>query len=172
MFEYATIQRVAVAVALLFVAGCAAKPTTTVPAMSGPVTAATNTIQSSIIPGSAKDFQVNVGDTIHFDYDRWNIRSEDRAILQKQAVWLSKYPSVRVGIEGHCDERGTRAYNLALGARRAQAAKDYLVSLGVDGSRISTISYGKERPLCGESTEACWSMNRRAITDISSGAAS
>jgi peptidoglycan-associated lipoprotein len=99
------------------------------------------------------------------------ITSEDRDILQRQAAWLQKYSQVRVSIEGHCDERGTREFNLALGARRGNAVKEYLVSLGVSSARMDTISYGKERPMCTESNESCWSQNRRGVTTITSGAA-
>jgi peptidoglycan-associated lipoprotein len=127
-------------------------------------------VTSSILPGSAQDFKVNVGDTVHFAYDQYNIEDSDKAVLQRQAAWLAKYPSVRLTIEGNCDERGTREYNLALGARRANAVKEYLVSLGVSAARLDTISYGKERPICTESTESCWAENRRAVSDITSGA--
>ncbi len=105
-------------------------------------------MQSNVVPGSAEDLKVNVGDTVHFEYDKYSVRDDDRALLQRQAAWLSKYPAVRVTVEGHCDERGTREYNLALGARRANAVKEYLVSKGVNSSRVETISYGKERPMC------------------------
>ncbi|HUO90428.1 MAG TPA: peptidoglycan-associated lipoprotein Pal [Rhizomicrobium sp.] len=125
---------------------------------------------SSIVPGSAEDLRVNVGDTVHFAYNEYNIEDNDRATLQRQATWLAKYPAVRVTVEGDCDERGTREYNLALGARRANAVKEYLVSLGVSASRIETISYGKEHPICTESTEDCWAQNRRGVTTISGGA--
>src|ERR1700686_4726970 len=125
---------------------------------------------SSIVPGSAEDLRVNVGDTVHFAYNQYNIEDNDRATLQRQASWLSKYPSVRVTVEGDCDERGTREYNLALGARRANAVKEYLVSLGVSAGRVETISYGKERPICTESNEACWAQNRRGVTTIAGGA--
>ena len=108
---------------------------------------------------------------MHFDYDRYAITSEGRDLLQRQAAWLQKYQQVRVTIEGHCDERGTREYNLALGARRANAVREYLVSLGVSSRRMDTISYGKERPICTESSESCWSQNRRGVTTITSGAA-
>jgi len=159
--------------AAIAVAGCASKPpppaqNTGSATASRPPAAA---VQSSILPGSAKDFRVNVGDTVHFDYQRWDIGDQDRSLLQRQAVWLNKYPSVRVTIEGHCDERGTRAYTLALGAKRAEAVKEYLVSVGVSNARVGTISYGKERPVCAESNETCWAQNRRAVTSISSGAA-
>ena len=100
------------------------------------------------------------------------LREQDRDVLQRQASWLQKYPSVRVTVEGHCDERGTREYNLALGARRANAVKEYLVSLGVSSGRVETISYGKERPTCTDSSEACYGQNRRGVTTIMSGASS
>ena len=111
-------------------------------------------------------------DTIHFAFDQYDIDPEARAILDSQANWLMAHPNTRVTIEGHCDERGTREYNLALGARRANAAKEYLVSLGVSSARVDTISYGKERPICTQSTEDCWAQNRRGVTTITSGAAS
>ncbi len=127
---------------------------------------------SSIVPGSAEDLRVNVGDTVHFDYNKYDIMDADHAVLQRQASWLAKYPSVRVTVEGHCDERGTREYNLALGARRANAVKEYLVSLGVSAGRLETISYGKERPMCTESSESCYAQNRRGVTTITGGASS
>ena len=101
---------------------------------------------------------------IYFDTDRFNIDSQDAAALQAQAQWLLQYAGTRATIEGHCDERGTRDYNLALGERRANSAKNYLVSLGVPAERISTISYGKERPVALGSNEGSWARNRRAVT--------
>src|SRR5213075_2936362 len=133
---------------------------------SAPVTSES----SNIIPGSAEDLRVNVGDTVHFDYDHYDLREEDRSVLQRQASWLQKYSQVRVAVEGHCDERGTREYNLALGARRANAVKEYLVSQGVSTARVETVSYGKERPICTESNEGCWAQNRRGVTTITGGA--
>ena len=127
-------------------------------------------VTSSIIPGSAEDFRVNVGDTVHFALNQYNIEDADKQILGRQAAWLARYPSVRVTIEGHCDERGTREYNLALGARRANAVKEYLVSQGVSNGRLETISYGKERPICTDSNEACWAQNRRGVSTITGGA--
>jgi len=127
-------------------------------------------VTSSIIPGSAQDFRVNVGDTVHFAFNDYNVEDTDKAVLGRQAAWLTKYPSVRVTIEGHCDERGTREYNLALGARRANAVKEYLVSQGVSAGRLETISYGKERPICTDSNEACWAQNRRGVSTITGGA--
>jgi peptidoglycan-associated lipoprotein len=125
-----------------------------------------------IAPGSVQDFKVNVGDTVHFAYNEYNIQDSDKGTLQKQATWLSKYPSVQITIEGHADERGTREYNLALGARRANSVKEFLASLGVSGSRLQTVSYGKERPLCTESNEDCWAQNRRGVSTITGGATS
>ncbi len=117
------------------------------------------------VPGSQEDFVRSVAaDHIFFDTDRYNIDSQDAAVLQSQAQWLARYPNKRVVIEGHCDERGTRDYNLALGERRANAAKNYLASLGVDASRIRTVSYGKERPAAAGSNEQAWAQNRRAVT--------
>jgi peptidoglycan-associated lipoprotein len=127
-------------------------------------------VTSSIIPGSAEDLRVNVGDTVHFALDQYNVEEGDKAILGRQAAWLQKYPSVRVTVEGHADERGTREYNLALGARRANAVKEYLVSQGVSTARIETVSYGKERPICTDSSEGCWSQNRRGVTTVTGGA--
>jgi len=105
---------------------------------------------------------------IHFGYNDYTIQDQDGSVLKSNAEWLQKYSQTKVQVEGHCDERGSEEYNIALGARRAQAAKDYLVTLGVSGSRISTISYGKELPLCQEHDESCWSQNRRdhfAVSD-------
>jgi peptidoglycan-associated lipoprotein len=127
-------------------------------------------VQSSILAGSAEDFRVNVGDTVHFAYNQYNIEDPDKTVLGRQAQWLTKYPAVRVTVEGHCDERGTREYNLALGARRANAVKEFLVSQGVSTARVETVSYGKERPICTESNEACWAQNRRGVTTIAGGA--
>jgi peptidoglycan-associated lipoprotein len=127
-------------------------------------------VTSRIIPGSAEDFRVNVGDTVHFAFDQYNVEDNDRQILSRQAAWLAKYPSVRVTVEGHCDERGTREYNLALGARRANAVKEFLVSQGVSTARVETVSYGKERPICTQSDDACWAQNRRGVTTITGGA--
>ncbi len=123
-------------------------------------------LPSGPTPGSQADFasQMSGRDVIYFDTDRYNVDAEDQAALQLQAQWLQRYPAKRATLEGHCDERGTRDYNLALGERRANAAKAYLVSLGVDGSRLTTISYGKERPVALGSNEEAWAQNRRAVT--------
>jgi peptidoglycan-associated lipoprotein len=98
----------------------------------------------------------------YFDYDKYELRDDARSALATDSEWLKKFNTIQILIEGHCDERGTNEYNLALGERRANAAKDYLVSLGVDGGRVKTVSYGEERPGCTESTETCWAKNRRA----------
>ncbi len=115
--------------------------------------------------GSQEDFVRSIdSDRIYFDTDRFNVDAADQATLQSQAQWLARYPNTRITIEGHCDERGTRDYNLALGERRANAAKNYLASLGVDSNRIQTVSYGKERPAAAGSNENAWAQNRRAVT--------
>ena len=117
------------------------------------------------VPGSQADFLASVmSDTVYFDTDRYNIDTADMAALQSQAQWLARYPGKRIIIEGHCDERGTRDYNIALGERRANAAKNYLTSIGVDSSRITTVSYGKEKPIAMGSDESSWARNRRAVT--------
>jgi len=98
----------------------------------------------------------------YFDYDQSDLRDDARSALSGNAEWLKKYPSIQILVEGHCDERGTSAYNLALGDRRANAARDYVASLGISAARLKTVSYGKERPFCTESSEGCWQQNRRA----------
>ena len=120
----------------------------------------------NIAPGSQQDLEASAGDRIFFSFDRSDVSPEAREILTRQADWLRRYPNVTVTIEGHCDERGTREYNLALGERRAQAAKNVLVALGIPASRISTISYGKERPAVVGSTEEAYAQNRRAVTVV------
>ena len=109
-------------------------------------------------------FNTVVGNTVNFDFDKYDLRADAQAVLRAQAAWLNQNPSRTVTVEGHCDERGTREYNLGLGERRANAAKQYLITLGVAESRLKTISYGKERPLCVESSESCWGQNRRGTS--------
>ncbi|MBO9499810.1 MAG: peptidoglycan-associated lipoprotein Pal [Novosphingobium sp.] len=120
----------------------------------------------TVIPGSNADFlaQMNGRNVIYFDTDKYDIDATDAAALRTQAEWLRRYPTKRATIEGHCDERGTRDYNIALGERRANSAKNYLVSVGIDASRLTTVSYGKERPVALGSNEAAWAQNRRAAT--------
>ncbi len=115
-------------------------------------------------PGSSQDFTVNVGDRIFFDTDSSAIRADAQQTLARQAQWLNQYPQYQITIEGHADERGTREYNIALGARRAAATRDFLVTRGVGANRIRTISYGKERPVATCDDISCWSQNRRAVT--------
>ena len=161
--------------AALLLAGCTHKQeaVNTAPPPAPPPPAARPMpapVTSSIIPGSAEDLRVNVGDTVHFGYNEYNVQDGDKAVLGRQSAWLQKYPGVRVTVEGHADERGTREYNLALGARRANAVKEYLVSQGVSAGRVETVSYGKERPICTESSESCYAQNRRGVTTVTGGA--
>jgi peptidoglycan-associated lipoprotein len=154
----AAITRNPIAIALvvsLALAGCASKKTPNSAADLG-LGAAT--------PGSAQDFTVNVGDRIFFDTDSSAIRADAQVTLAKQATWLNQYGNYAITVEGHADERGTREYNLALGARRAAAARDFLISKGVAAKRMKTISYGKERPVAVCDDISCWSQNRRAVT--------
>lgn len=133
---------------------------------SGTVDVYGDTYPSNPEPGTQADLAVNIGDRVFFGYDSSVIEGEGQATLQRQAEWLQKYPNVTVTIEGHCDERGTREYNLALGERRAAATRNFLISLGVPSNRISTISYGKERPNQLGSDEESWRLNRRGVTVV------
>ena len=120
--------------------------------------------QDAVTLGSQADLVANVGDRVFFGFDTSALSADARGTLERQAAWLKRYPPARVTIEGHCDERGTREYNLALGERRASAARDYLVSLGIDPSRIETVSLGEERPYAMGSNDAAWRLNRRSVT--------
>lgn len=120
----------------------------------------------TVRPGSQEDLVANVGDRVFFDFDQSTVRADQRPVLQRQAAWLAQYPQNQVMVEGHTDERGTREYNLALGQRRANSARDVLVASGVSGSRIQTISYGKDRPDALGSDETAWARNRRAVTVV------
>ena len=115
-------------------------------------------------PGSQQDFVVNVGDRVFFETDQTDLTAQGRETLDKQAQWLTRYSQYTFTIEGHADERGTREYNIALGARRAQSVRDYLVARGIQAQRMRTISYGKERPVAVCNDISCWSQNRRAVT--------
>jgi len=151
----------------LALAGCAKKAPPALPPAPEPTTSSEPAASAGVpVPGSQADFvaQLMGQDTIYFDTDKYDIDQADAAALRAQAQWLMKYPGKRATIEGHCDERGTREYNLALGERRANAAKNYLASLGVDPGRLATVSYGKERPVALGSDEASWAKNRRAVT--------
>jgi peptidoglycan-associated lipoprotein len=150
--------------AMLVVGGCAKKAPKDLPpppACCGPEET------DRVVPGSQQDFVANVSsDRIFFGFDQYNVDAEDMATLQSQAAWLARNPAVRVTLEGHADERGTRDYNIALGERRANAAKNYLATLGVDPGRITVISYGKERPAAVGSDEEAYAKNRRAVTVV------
>jgi peptidoglycan-associated lipoprotein len=139
-------------------AGAAAKPGVEAPAAKEGVGAV-----PSVAPGTQADLEANVGDRVFFDFDKSDIRPDAQVRLDAWVAWLNKYPQVTVVLEGHCDERGTREYNLALGERRATAAKNYLVAAGINANRIQTISYGKERPAVLGSDEAAWAQNRRSV---------
>ncbi|WP_375398251.1 peptidoglycan-associated lipoprotein Pal [uncultured Sphingomonas sp.] len=153
--------------ALVAAAGCAKKRPETLPPAAGDISPPSDNGQGNVVPGTPEDFRRSItSDTIHFALDQYDIDAEARAILDSQAQWLMKWPDRRITIEGHADERGTREYNLALGDRRANAAKNYLAARGVEAARISTISYGKERPIALGSDEASWAQNRRAVTIV------
>jgi peptidoglycan-associated lipoprotein len=171
--------------ALLFVAACATPAEETQEA-SGSGAATTSSSSSSTTSsasaaqpaakamvkpagpaaGSQEDLVVNVGDRVFFDYDQYKIKARSRGTLERQAAWLNRNPGVTITVEGHCDERGTREYNLGLGQRRADAVKKYLAALGVAENRIATISYGKERPVAMGSNDDAWAQNRRGVTHI------
>jgi peptidoglycan-associated lipoprotein len=151
--------------ALLMLAACSSTPPE--PPPPGPPAGPPGGAGSrSIVPGSQQDLAASAGDRVFFAFDRADITPEARQILAQQADWLQRYPNVTATIEGHCDERGTREYNLALGERRAQAVKNVLVASGISASRLSTISYGKERPAVVGSAEESYAQNRRAVTVI------
>ena len=179
----ATLRVALVATAALSLAACQSKPKpgpavitppvaqnqppqTQLPPDRGPVTQQ----PASALPGSSQDFVVNVGDRVYFDTDSHDVRAEAEPLLESQATWLRRYTAVQVRIEGNADERGTREYNLALGARRANSVRDFLVSHGVTSERIATISFGKEQPLDAGSGDEAWQQNRNARTAIVSGA--
>jgi peptidoglycan-associated lipoprotein len=127
-------------------------------------------VTAQALPGSEQDFVINVGDRVYFDFDKYDIRADAQPLLDSEAAWLKRYPAVTVRIEGNCDERGTREYNLALGARRANSVRDFLVSHGVDPARISTVSYGKEKPMDLGSGDLADQHNRNGHTAIVGGA--
>src|SRR6185436_10508136 len=135
------------------VSACANKPAHDAMANAGAAT-----------PGSQQDFVVNVGDRVFFESDSSELTEQSRSTLEKQAQWLRQYSNYAFTVEGHADERGTREYNIALGARRAQAVRDYLAARGIQPSRMRTVSYGKERPVAVCNDISCWSQNRRAVT--------
>jgi peptidoglycan-associated lipoprotein len=166
-----TAMKLVLAAALIATAGCAKKKPADLPppppASAGEsyTPPATGDVTGGVVPGSREDFLRTAGtDTVLFGTDSYDVDAEAKSILDKQAAWLTSNSGKTVTVEGHCDERGTREYNLALGDRRANAAKNYLVSRGISAARVSTISYGKERPVAQGSDEASWAQNRRAVT--------
>jgi peptidoglycan-associated lipoprotein len=158
------IRMIGVAAVVLLLAACSSTP----PAPAGgPISQGAG--GPGYAPGSQQDLAATAGDRVFFAYDQSTISPEGQQILQRQSEWLKRYPQVSVTIEGHCDERGTREYNLALGERRAGAVKSVLVALGVPAARIQTISYGKERPIVVGSDEAGYAQNRVGITTVNGG---
>jgi peptidoglycan-associated lipoprotein len=152
---------------LLLLAACSSAPETAPGGPGGPGIGGPGGVGSrNALPGSQQDLEASAGDRVFFAFDRSDITPEAQEILARQADWLRRYPNVTVTIEGHCDERGTREYNLALGERRAQAVKNVLVASGIPPSRITTISYGKERPAVVGSSEEAYAQNRRAVTTV------
>ncbi len=161
MNRRSTIKMAAAFASMLALAACS-KKNTDLASGTGPGAVA--------VPGSEQDFTVNVGDRVFFNEDQSTLTPEAQETLRRQAQWLQQYPAVIVQVEGHADERGTREYNIALSARRATAAREFLIAQGVQASRISSIAYGKERPAALCDAEQCWSQNRRAVTVITGGA--
>jgi peptidoglycan-associated lipoprotein len=158
-----TIRTMGALAALMLLAACGDdKPTTAGTQTGGGTMAAT----TGIAPGSEEDLKANVGDRVFFDFDRSGLKAEAKGTLDRQAGWLAKYGQVSVQIVGNCDDRGTEEYNIALGQRRANAARDYLVAKGTATARIATISYGKDRPVALGDDEAAWAQNRNAITEV------
>ncbi len=162
---------------VFFVAACATKPKDSADSSGSGSTSSssdvsseegtiTETDGSGIVSGSQEDLIVNVGDRVFFGYDSSDLDSDALELLQDQVAWLKQNSDVSVTIEGHCDERGTREYNLALGEKRAQAVKNYLIGLGINPDRVSTISYGKERPAVVGSNDGAWAQNRRSVTIV------
>jgi peptidoglycan-associated lipoprotein len=163
--KLANFKVIGIVAAAALLAGCHSKSET-----SGSETDANGLGISSnagaAVPGSQADLAQNVGDRVFFALDHSDLSQEARQTLDRQAVWLKRYPAVHVNIEGNCDERGTREYNMALGARRANAVRAYLVALGIDSSRIQTVSYGAERPAVLGTGESVWAQNRRSVTVV------
>ena len=147
-----------------FLASCAATNTQQGGDVDAASSSASSGSDSSITAGTQEDLIVNVGDRVFFEFDSSELTVDAQATLDAQAAWLTQYPDTNITIEGHADERGTREYNLALGERRANAARDYLMTYGISGKRISVISYGKEKPVNPASTPLAWSQNRRSVT--------
>jgi peptidoglycan-associated lipoprotein len=168
------IKFLSIAAALLLVAACATESTDegkTAGAGASKIKAASSASGSTVsapAAGSAEEF-ITIGDRVYFDFNKAEIRTSDAVTLNEQAAWLKKYPSITIVVEGHCDERGTREYNLALGERRANAVKEYMMSRGISTNRMQTISYGKERPAVLGSNESAWQQNRRGVSIVKGG---
>ena len=162
---------VGVFAAAMLLAACSHKSETTGEttdnSMNGGI--GSNTMGGPAAPGSEQDLVQNVGDRVFFELNKSDLSQEARQTLDRQAAWLKRYPAVRITVEGHCDERGTREYNMALGARRANSARAYLVALGIGPDRIQTVSYGSERPAVLGTGESVWAQNRRAVTVVGGG---
>ena len=169
-----TARMISLLAVLVLVAGCSTTPkdtgslsTDSAPATNlPPIVGGGVDVTQGAAPGTQQDLVVNVGDRVFFGYDKYDLTSEARATIEKQAMWLKKYPHLNISVEGHCDERGTREYNLALGEKRAMTERNYLVALGIEAGRIQTISYGKERPAVTGSDETSWAQNRRAVVVV------
>ena len=161
---------------VFFLAACSTTPKDTADSSGSGSTSTSSDVSSSaetettesasIEPGSQEDLIVNVGDRVFFNYDSSELDTDAQELLQDQVAWLKQYSNVSVIIEGHCDERGTREYNLALGEKRAQSVKNYIINLGISADRVSTISYGKERPAVVGSNDGAWAQNRRSVTIV------
>ena len=170
------IKLLASALLVFFLAACSTTPKDTADSSGSGSTSSSSDVSSSaetestdsasIEPGSQEDLIVNVGDRVFFNYDSAELDTDAQELLQDQVAWLKQYSNVSVIIEGHCDERGTREYNLALGEKRAQSVKNYLINLGISADRVSTISYGKERPAVVGSNDGAWAQNRRSVTIV------
>lgn len=166
------------ALLVFFLAACSTTPKDTAESTGSGTSSTSSDVSSSssdsdsdtssvpIEPGSQEDLIVNVGDRVFFNYDSSDLDGDAQELLQDQVAWLKQYSNVSVIIEGHCDERGTREYNLALGEKRAQSVKNYLISLGISSDRVSTVSYGKERPAVVGSNDGAWAQNRRSVTTV------
>ena len=170
------IKLLASALLVFFLAACSTTPKDTADSSGSGSTSTSSDVSSSaetgttesasIEPGSQEDLIVNVGDRVFFNYDSAELDNDAQELLQDQVAWLKQYSDVSVIIEGHCDERGTREYNLALGEKRAQSVKNYIINLGISADRVSTISYGKERPAVVGSSDGAWAQNRRSVTIV------
>ena len=171
---YMVIKLLTGSLLVFFLAACSTTPKDTADSSGSGSSSSSSTVSSSgsdgtsdstsIEPGSQEDLIVNVGDRVFFNYDSFELDSDAQELLQDQVAWLKQHSGVSVIIEGHCDERGTREYNLALGEKRAQSVKNYLIGLGIASDRVSTISYGKERPAVVGSNDGAWAQNRRSVT--------